>query len=116
MGRLKRIITSLSWALTLICFASCIVSAILDSSDFVDVFGGSFIIFLMFSLFLMFWDCSEYDDYEYYYPYSNTEPELNQENKTIVITETRCPACGAPLEDEVCGYCGTRVVIYKTIT
>ena len=42
------------------------------------------------------------------------ESELTM--KTIVITDTRCSACGAPLEDEVCRYCGTRAVIYKTIT
>lgn len=115
MGTLKKVIIYVSGALSLICIVGIIANIVLFDKDAPPVFAIPFVpMVLIFSFSFAEWH--GYDDYEYYYPYSNTEPELNQENKTIVITETRCPACGAPLEDEVCGYCGTRVVIYKTIT
>lgn len=111
METLKRVIISGSGALTLICFVSALVFAMLDAPDIalVVMFSGIPML-LIFCISRMLWD--EYDDDGYYYPESSTEPE----KKTIVITDTRCSACGAPLEDEVCRYCGTRAVIYKTIT
>lgn len=115
METLKRVIISVSGALTLICFVSALVFAIFDAPDIALVTIVSGIpMLLMFCISRMLWD--EYDDDGYYYPESSTEPEPEPEKKTIVITDTRCSACGAPLEDEVCGYCGTRAVIYKTIT
>lgn len=38
-----------------------------------------------------------------------------EEEKTIVIKQTHCASCGAPLENDVCSYCGTKSVIYKRI-
>lgn len=116
METLKRVIISGSGVLTLICFISALVFATLDAPDIalVTIISGIPML-LIFCITRMLWD--EYDD-DGYYPESSTkpEPEKKTEKKTIVIKNTRCSACGAPLEDEVCRYCGTRAVIYKTIT
>lgn len=46
---------------------------------------------------------------------SESTNENKEEEKTIVIKETHCASCGAPLEDDVCSYCKTKAVIYKRI-
>ena len=39
----------------------------------------------------------------------------NSKESAIILKETHCASCGAPLKDDVCSYCGTRSVIYKRI-
>lgn len=40
--------------------------------------------------------------------------ESSNEN-IIMLKDTHCAACGAPLEDDTCSYCKTKAVIYKKI-
>lgn len=58
-----------------------------------------------------------YDDYDYDVckSVSASTKYDKEEEKTIVIKQTHCASCGAPLEDDVCSYCGTKSVIYKRI-
>lgn len=64
----------------------------------------------------MFGDGVDSDDY--YYHSVNSDYESKSEDnseKIIIIKNTRCCACGAPLEDDTCSYCNTKAVIYKKI-
>ena len=59
-----------------------------------------------------------YDDKEFEEPTPTPKhkEEPKHEEKIIVLKDTRCPACGARLENsDACSYCGTKTILYKKI-
>lgn len=58
---------------------------------------------------------SSFDADEFPEDYGKKDPPPPAE-KIIVLTDTKCPRCGAPLDNpDRCGYCGTPTVLYKKI-
>lgn len=59
-----------------------------------------------------------FDDEEFEEPTPKPTPKEKpkHEEKIIVLKDTRCPACGARLENsDACSYCGTKTILYKKI-
>ena len=58
---------------------------------------------------------SSFDADEFPEDYRKKDPPPPEE-KIIVLTNTKCPHCGAPLDNpDRCDYCGTPTVLYKKI-
>jgi len=57
-----------------------------------------------------------FDDEEFEEPTPKPTTKEKHEEKIIVLKDTRCPACGARLENsDACSYCGTKTILYKKI-
>jgi len=56
------------------------------------------------------------EEFEEPTPKPTTKEKTKHEEKIIVLKDTRCPACGARLENsDACSYCGTKTILYKKI-
>lgn len=43
------------------------------------------------------------------------EKEVKNDTQNVILSETHCSSCGAPLKDDTCSYCGSKSVVYKKI-
>ena len=107
MKVLKRIIIITFAVLTFVCIASMIVLALLDEVDLVLVsLTFSIPCCILFCITEFLWGKETF--------YDAPEP-ASKEGRSILITNTRCSGCGAPLKDDTCEFCGKKAIIYKKI-
>lgn len=86
----------------------------LEEIGFCVMFLGFLFLLISGIIEAVFGDGFDSDYYHYVNSYYESKSEDDSE-KTIIITNTRCCACGAPLEGDTCSYCNTKAVIYKKI-